>query len=127
MANQTVPLISQVSVRLFENGEIILISNAGEFILGRTAEQQTKGGSSNTQIGHTDIDLSLYNAYEAGVSRRHASIYIGKDQVTLTDLGSTNGTRLNGNIIPGFTPQRLNDKDIITLGKLKLQIFIVLT
>jgi len=125
MINQTVPQISQVTVRLFENGEIIFISNTGEFMLGRTAEEQTKGTSSNTQLGHTDIDLSIYNAYEMGVSRHHASVYIGKDQVTLTDLGSTNGTRLNGNIISGFTPQRLNDKDIITLGKLKLQILII--
>ncbi len=44
-----------------------------------------------------DINLEPYHAFEAGVSRIHAAIRLVDDQVLITDLGSGNGTRINGN------------------------------
>ena len=39
-----------------------------------------------------------------GVSRRHARVRIADDEATVEDLGSTNGTRLNGKRLePGRT------------------------
>ena len=43
-----------------------------------------------------DLDLAPFGAAEQGVSRRHAVIRRGEDTLTLVDLGSTNGTHLNG-------------------------------
>lgn len=128
MENQSALPILKVSIKIFDSGEEYILEQ-GEYILGRTSQDRTQGSGSGANIptGHTDIDLTPHQAYEAGVSRHHASLFIGFDSVTLTDLGSTNGTRLNGNIIPGFTPEELNNEDIITLGKLKIQIFIKTT
>jgi hypothetical protein len=57
----------------------------------------------------TDADLRLP---DTGVSRRHAQLHI-RDNVELVDLGSTNGTSVNGQRIARVT---LADGDRITVG-----------
>ena len=49
-----------------------------------------------------------------GVSRRHAQIVIARDEATIEDLGSTNGTWLGTERVTGPTP--LHDGDCIMLG-----------
>ena len=70
------------------------------------------------------ISAPSYKAYEGGVSRLHATIKIDREQVTITDLGSANGTRINGKKIAAHQPYSLNDEDILSLGKFKAQILI---
>lgn len=56
---------------------------------------------------------------DANVSRRHAEVRRHRDGLVLTDLSSTNGTKVNGT-----TVQRceLNDGDRITMGRTTLSI-----
>jgi DNA-binding winged helix-turn-helix (wHTH) protein len=49
-----------------------------------------------------------------GMSRYHARVHVAGDEVTLEDMGSKNGTFLNGNRIA--TASRLADGDEIRLG-----------
>ncbi|MCU1602352.1 MAG: domain containing protein [Frankiales bacterium] len=58
----------------------------------------------------TDVDVQLT---DTGVSRRHAQI----DRSRLTDLGSTNGTRLNGTRV---AEADLHDGDRITVGSTEI-------
>jgi DNA-binding winged helix-turn-helix (wHTH) protein len=60
---------------------------------------------------------------DAGVSRHHARITIGAEGAILEDLGSKNGTMLNGEPIEGATP--LADGAAIVLGAtaLKFRLF----
>jgi FHA domain len=51
---------------------------------------------------------------DPAVSRRHARIYRGADAVWMEDLGSTNGTYINGDRLT--VPYRLRDGDEIKLG-----------
>ncbi len=51
---------------------------------------------------------------DQNVSRRHAQITPGRGAYLIADLGSTNGTMLNGTRITG--EQRLNDGDILSFG-----------
>lgn len=53
------------------------------------------------------------------VSRRHAQIDIGPDGVSLTDLGSHNGSLVNGQRITGTTV--LNDGDSIAIGDVMIE------
>ncbi len=53
---------------------------------------------------------------ERQVSRQHARIQRKADGYYIEDLGSKNGTYLNGQAIPPFTPQRLKDGDEIALA-----------
>jgi len=73
-----------------------------------------------------EIDLSAYDAYKKGVSRLHATIDFNENgtHAQIVDLNSANGTRVNGNRIPPNSEVPIHNNDIITLGKLKIQIII---
>lgn len=54
------------------------------------------------------------------VSRRHAVIKRLKNQFSVTDVGSLNGTYLNGEITPS---NELHDGDEIQIGKFRMHFF----
>jgi hypothetical protein len=104
-----------VSLHLIESGMILHLTGQSEFTLGRVAEGQPI---------LPDIDLSPYEAYSQGVSRLHASLKMNNQRVFITDLGSSNGTRVNGQKIMANTDYPLNHGDVISLGKFKIQVLI---
>ncbi len=55
-----------------------------------------------------------------GVSRRHARIFWDGQAYTVEDLGSTNGTQVNGESLKG--PRRLADQDMIKVGSFDLKV-----
>jgi adenylate cyclase len=57
--------------------------------------------------------------YDPTISRRHAELTVGPDGVQVRDLGSSNGTCINGSRI---TAGRLNPNDSITFGKVLFQL-----
>ena len=60
-------------------------------------------------------DISLQ---DRAVSRPHAEISLGEDGLwTVTDLGSANGTVVNGMPIQAETPTALQDGAVITMGE----------
>jgi pSer/pThr/pTyr-binding forkhead associated (FHA) protein len=86
--------------------------------------EYTLGRVSGNQPILPDIDLTPFQAYEGGVSRLHATIRVDPDQVFINDLGSANGTRINGKKMAAHSTQELADGDMISLGKFKIQILI---
>lgn len=64
-----------------------------------------------------DNDLPLEDTQS---SRQHARFDIRDGQVTITDLGSANGTRVNGTRITA--PTALNNGDVIQLGTSQLRL-----
>ena len=54
---------------------------------------------------------------DSSVSGRHCSVTRDERRYTLTDLGSTNGTRLNGAPV---TKARLKPKDIVQVGNVEV-------
>ncbi|MBZ0301333.1 MAG: FHA domain-containing protein [Anaerolineae bacterium] len=69
-----------------------------------------------------DIDLSPYRAAEKGVSRRHAMIARRETALNIIDLGTPNGTFLNGMRLVANQPRVLRDGDEVRLGHLVLRI-----
>ena len=57
-------------------------------------------------------DLTVF---DPTVSRKHAELVAGSDGVTVTDLGSSNGTFVNGARI--YQPQFAREGDVVTFGK----------
>jgi pSer/pThr/pTyr-binding forkhead associated (FHA) protein len=92
----------------------VVLSPMHEAVLGRADEVS---GTS------PDLDLTPYNALEKGVSRIHAAIRRGEDTLTLVDLGSVNGTHLNGQRLVPNQPRVLRDGDEIRLGRLVVHIY----
>lgn len=75
------------------------------------------GRSSETAIGIAD----------PGISRMHAELRLKKGQIWVVDMGSANGTFVNGERIEAQTPVLCNPDDLIELGThrvpLRLQVF----
>ena len=79
--------------------------------------ERTVALSSDTvTIGRlADCDVVLH---DKGASRKHAQLKLRDGVWSLTDLGSTNGTRLNGQTIQS---RELSDGDRITIGNTLLE------
>jgi hypothetical protein len=70
-----------------------------------------------------DVDLTPFAGYRMGVSRRHAAIRFGDEQIlNLWDLGSSNGTYLNGERLNAHRPYRLHDGDELRLGQMMIRV-----
>jgi pSer/pThr/pTyr-binding forkhead associated (FHA) protein len=70
-----------------------------------------------------DVDLTPFAGYRMGVSRRHAAIRQGEEQsLNIWDLGSSNGTYLNGQKLSAHRPYRLHDGDELRLGQMMIRI-----
>jgi hypothetical protein len=68
-----------------------------------------------------DVDLTPYAGYRMGVSRRHSLIRLtDKSKLEILDLGSANGTTLNGTRLEPHHPTLLHEGDRITLGQITL-------
>jgi len=69
---------------------------------------------------HVDFDLTPYDAYHYGVSRRHATMTMMDGFLYIEDLGSTNGTRINGFQLSSKQKYRLRDGDEIEFARLRM-------
>jgi len=103
------------NLHLLDTGQILPLSTRNEFTMGRISEGQPI---------MPDIDFSPYQAYAAGVSRLHAVIKRSGNSVIFMDLGSANGTFLNGARLAPNVEQLLKHGDVIALGKLRIQVLI---
>lgn len=70
------------------------------------------------------LDLTPYGAYQMGISRKHVVIELREHIPVVIDLGSRNGTYLNGARLPANQPIPLQDEDEIRLGKIIMRIWI---
>ena len=69
---------------------------------------------------YPDVDLTPYQAEEAGVSRRHFKITLAEGQYAIQDLNSTNGTLVNRTRLQPGVPVALHNGDEIRAGRLKM-------
>lgn len=79
---------------------------------GKETGREFEFDQDSVVIGRTaECDVILY---EAGVSRKHARILVDEGGIWIEDLGSSNGTRVNGETITQKQP--LKDGDTISMG-----------
>jgi FHA domain len=70
-------------------------------------------GSGTIKIGRrTDCDYPLSDAQ---VSREHARFIVSEQTIAVEDLGSANGTRVNGELLKSL--RRLATGDVVEIGK----------
>jgi pSer/pThr/pTyr-binding forkhead associated (FHA) protein len=107
-------LIAELAlVILAPSGRQLTLPSDGEAVLGRL--DATRGVFPN-------IDLTPEGGLEGGVSRRHARIHKQRAQFFIEDLGSANGTFLNGQRLTPYLPHPVNDGDEVQLGRVKVQV-----
>lgn len=93
--------------------EMVVVEPTPEMVIGRS--------DSGTNY-KPEIDLTQYGAYRLGLSRSHAILRRNGQHLELIDLGSRNGTHLNGRKLAAQSPQRLHDGDLVRLGNLAFRI-----
>jgi hypothetical protein len=90
--------------RNVRRGRAILVAEGKRYAVG-------PGGATIGRSRECDIVLS-----DSNVSRRHAELRPLGDGWTVTDLGSTNGVRVNGRDVPPNEPQALQAGDRLDVG-----------
>ena len=92
------------------------IERLNNLVIGRVDPVKPKSGD-------VDIDLTPFNAQEYGVSRQHARLNASESPPVLVDLGSYNGTYINGERLEEESPRHLESGDELQLGRLKMRIY----
>ena len=79
------------------------------------------GRGSPHDVRKPDIDLNPYESIKT-VSRNHATIKIENGQVILTDIGSSNGTFVDGKRLKPNIPTKISNGTMVRFGALIVQI-----
>ncbi|NJL58101.1 FHA domain-containing protein, partial [bacterium] len=87
------------------NDRKVMLDLSDVMIIGRSADGEEKKSLA--------LDLAAFGAYQSGVSRQHAAITRHEGGLYIEDLGSTNGTRINGFQLTARRKYRLRDGDEI--------------
>ncbi len=93
--------------------ERIVFEAETEIMLGRVELNQSAEGY---------LDLTRYGALQRGVSRTHARLQYAGGKLTLTDLGSVNGTWLNERKLGPNQPIEVHNGDELLLGHLPIKV-----
>ncbi len=87
-------------------------------ITGPSGEQTIELEEGTAVVGRqSGVDILLEHKL---ISRRHANFTCTESDCTITDLKSSNGTKLNGTKLPPNEPQPLNDGDVIHVGPFQI-------
>lgn len=105
--------ISEVKVQL-------KLTASGQEISPATASTDLIIGRAHKDIA-PDIDLAPYGGSQAGVSRQHSRLIRQGNDWLVEDMGSTNGTFVNGVKVLLHEPKKLKNGDIIRCGQIELQ------
>jgi FHA domain len=104
----------QKPITFFVDGVQVALPIADEIVVGRLSEL--------TGSQRPDVDLAAFGAEEQGVSRQHAKIVRKRELTYVVDLGSTNGTFLNGRRLVRNQERLLRSGDELRLGRLKVNV-----
>ncbi len=110
-AEQPAPATASAGARLIieESGqEVLLPTDRSEIVIGR--EDPISGI-------HPEVDMTPHGGESGGVSRQHARLALVDGQWTITDLNSTNYTRVDGVKLDPNVPMPLKDGARIQLGR----------
>ncbi|GMV88812.1 MAG: hypothetical protein AMXMBFR81_17430 [Chthonomonas sp.] len=94
------------------------VSTAAAFLVGDESRFPLHPGE-NTLGRKSDNDVCIPEPY---VSGRHALLVVENGEVSLTDVGSTNGTVLNGAKLPPHQKTLLTPQDEIRLGSMTFHV-----
>ena len=107
LASTKIQLVGRITIG--DECEITL-DGKDEFLIGRA--DKMAGIIPDVDLSDIDKDMTT--------SRRHSKITKKGDAYTIEDLGSTNFTYLNGRMLSPKTPTKLDDGDVIRIGKVYL-------
>lgn len=105
----------------------LMLENGGglfEFPLPPEATPVVVGRKANDTDEHISVNLAPFEGFELGVSRTHATFERVGSRLFLRDLGSTNGTWVNGERLVANHVNEVAHGDYIEFGRLSTKLFI---
>ncbi|HSG43694.1 MAG TPA: FHA domain-containing protein [Anaerolineales bacterium] len=102
-----------IAVYFAETTKPFVIQTDKEFIIGRKVIETTE----------SMLDLSDFDGFKMGLSRRHAMIRQAESGYEIIDLSSTNGTWLNDERLVPYTPYPLASGSRLRLSRIRLFVF----
>jgi hypothetical protein len=103
----------KITLKIMNSGRRINLDIADDLLIGR---------KDNARGIFPDVDLGLDGGYDAGVSRRHAILAHNQNVYTVEDLGSANGTFVNGRRLPPQAPTTIEHGDELKCGTLLIRV-----
>lgn len=103
-------------LQILPSGACLPLTVTSPVTLGRAVSRSSAADSDF-------VDLTPYNAHQHGVSRTHCLLRRRDKRLVVADLGSTNGTYLNGELLLPHRDYVLADGDHLVLGSLHLIVF----
>ena len=103
----------KITLQIMNSGRRINLDIGDDLLIGR---------KDNARGIFPDVDLGLDGGYDAGVSRRHAILAHKKAVYTVEDLGSSNGTFVNGRRLAPQTPTSIEHGDELKCGTLLIRV-----
>lgn len=103
--------MSSLRCELPDTHQVLPLPQRTEMVLGRADRD------SGTL---PDVDLVPYGGREGGVSRQHCRLLYQHPHWMLEDLGSMNGTFLNGKRLNPYRPTVVQTGDAVRLGLLRM-------
>ncbi len=100
-----------IRVTIPETGRQVQLPAASDILIGRL--------DAASQV-FPQLDLTADGGLEAGVSRRHAKVHHQDGRFLVEDLGSANGTYVNGRRLTSYLPHPIRSGDELRLGRLVL-------
>lgn len=98
----------RVVLQVLPSGACLTLPDESRVLLGRGAAPPDE---------HF-LDLDTYNGYKRGVSRRHCFLLREDDHLYIVDLGSSNGSSLNGEPLTSHRRYSLANGDKLILGSM---------
>lgn len=77
----------------------------------------------STPDDEVGVDLSAYDAQELGVSRQHLRLFAAQNPPRVMDMGSYNGTFINGEKVIPNQEYTLKSGDELRLGRLTMRLY----
>lgn len=99
------------------------IVGANSIVTVKPQAESTIGRRDPISNSAPEVDLTSFAAYRMGISRRHATLRVTDGVVEILDLGSSNGTFVNGQRLNAYEPYTLSNGDEIGLGRMVVRIY----
>lgn len=102
-----------IAVYFAETTKPFVIQTDKEFVIGRKV----------IETSEPMLDLSDFDGFKMGLSRRHAMIRHAESGYEIIDLSSTNGTWVNDERLVPYTPYSLASGSQLRLSRIRLFVF----
>lgn len=101
---------------------LVLLSNGRQINVGSAPEPVLIGRRDEARGILPGVDLGAEGGYEAGVSRQHAVLRLQDSSYYVEDLGSANGTFVNGQQLAPHAATAIAHGDELRCGVLRLRV-----